>query len=69
MTRHDTKKTNLLLEVLYSISSNILVTNLKKECATIRNNEKHKTFSSQTNKTIGNQKKQNLFSDTENEEC
>jgi hypothetical protein len=31
------------------------------------NNAKHKTFRSQTNKTIRNQKKQNLLSDTENE--
>jgi hypothetical protein len=38
-----------------------------KEYATKGNHEKHKTFSSQPNKTTGNQKKQNLLSDTKNE--
>jgi len=41
---------------------------LKKEYATIGNNEKHKTFSSETNEIIGNQKKQSLFSNAEYEE-
>jgi hypothetical protein len=65
MTGHDTKNHNLLLEASLSISSNIRVTNLKKIKATIGNNMKHKTFNIQTNKTIGNQKKRNLLSDTE----
>jgi hypothetical protein len=33
----------------------------------MRNNQKPKFVSSQPNETIGNQKKQNSFSDTENE--
>jgi hypothetical protein len=65
MTRHDTKNINLLLGTSLSISSNKRVTNLRKVCATMGNNAKHKTFSSQTNETIGNQKKQKLFSDAE----
>jgi hypothetical protein len=64
MTRHDTENSNLLLGDSLSIASDILVTNLMKECATKGNHEKHKTFSSQPNETIRNNEKQNLFSDT-----
>jgi hypothetical protein len=54
MTGHDIKNSNLLLGTSLSISSNKPVTNLKKKCATIGNNKKHKTFGSESNETIGN---------------